>query len=142
VRITDNVTSKLVQLEGIPRIVFRRAMDWAEESFLAEIDAVKWTWLGQTIRVNGETVESPRDIVDMGGLRDSQTRENMGELRTVFTWTGGEGETYALEVHNGYVHKSGKRVAARPFTKDTISRLDKVIDNLFLQEVKNGSLSS
>jgi hypothetical protein len=113
-------------------------MDWAEEDFLSEIDAVKWDWPNPTERVNGEKVDSPRDIVDMGGLRDSQARENIGELRTVFTWTGGEGEAYALEVHNGYVHKPGNRIPARPFTRDTISRLDKVIDNLFLQEVKNG----
>ena len=137
-QITDDITIKLVHLEGVSKAIFRRAMDWAEEDFLGEIDAVKWRWPNPTKRVNGETVESPRDIVDMGGLRDSQARENIGEARTVFVWNGGKGEDYALEVHNGYVHKSGNRVPARPFTRETISRLDKVIDNLFLQEVKNG----
>lgn len=113
-------------------------MDWAEEDFLGEIDATKWDWPRETKRQNGETVESPRDIVDLGGLRDSQKRENVDEMRTIFAWTGKDKKAYALEVHNGYTSKAGNRIPARPFTRDTISKLEGVINNLFLREVQNG----
>ena len=112
-------------------------MDWAEEDFLREIDAVKWDWPRSTKRRSGATVGSPRDIVDLGGLRDSQKRENVNEARTIFTWTGGEGESYAAEVHNGYTSKTGNRIPARPFTRDTILKLGEVISSLLSKEVKN-----
>jgi hypothetical protein len=62
----------------------------------------------------------------------------MSEDRTAFVWTGGEGKAYALEVHDGYSSKAGNRVPARPFTEETIAKLDEVIGGLVSREVKNG----
>jgi hypothetical protein len=83
-------------------------------------------------------VGSPRDIVDLGGLRNSQKRENMSEDHTTFVWTGGEGKAYALEVHDGYSSKANNRMPARAFTEETIAKLDEVIGGLVSREVKNG----
>ena len=116
----------------------RQAMNWAEEDFRREIEETKWDWPRETKRRNKTTVDSPRDIVDLGGLRDSQQRENMSNDRTAFVWTGGESKAYALEVHDGYTSKAGNRVPARAFTEDTISRLDEVIGDLISREVRNG----
>ena len=135
--VSDNVTNRLVRLEGAIDKVFRQAMDWAEEDFRREIEEIKWNWPRETKRRNKSTAGSPRNIVDLGGLKDSQRRENMSEDRTVFTWTGSEGKSYALEVHDGYTSKGGNRVPPRAFTENTISRLDEVVSNLISREVKN-----
>jgi hypothetical protein len=73
----------------------------------------------------------------LGGLRDSQKRENIEENITIFTWTGGEGKSYALEVHDGYTSKGGNRMPARPFTDNTISRLREVVAGLLSEEINN-----
>ena len=135
--VSDNVTNRLVRLEAAVGRVFKKAMDWAEEDFRREIEEVKWKWPGTTIRRNKMPAGSPRDIVDLGGLRDSQKRENVGDNVTVFTWTGGEGRSYALEVHDGYTSKGGNDMPARPFTDETISRLNEVVGGLISQEVQN-----
>ena len=135
--VSDNVTNRLVRLEAAVGRVFKKAMDWAEEDFRREIEEVKWKWPGATIRRNKMPAGSPRDIVDLGGLRDSQKRENVGDNVTVFTWTGGEGRSYALEVHDGYTSKGGNDMPARPFTDETISRLNEVVGDLISREVQN-----
>jgi hypothetical protein len=138
VPVSDNVTNRLIHLEGALGGIFVKAMDWAEDDFRREIEAEKWDWPRETKRRSGPTVGSPRDIVDLGGLRNSQRREGMSEDRTAFVWTGGEGKAYALEVHDGYSSKAGNRVPARPFTEETIAKLDAVIGGLVSREVKNG----
>lgn len=136
--VSDNVTNRLIHLEGALGGIFAKAMDWAEDDFRQEIEAEKWDWPRETKRRSGPTVGSPRDIVDLGGLRNSQKRENTGEGHTAFVWTGGEGKAYALEVHDGYSSKAGNRMPARPFTEETIAKLDEVISDLVSREVKNG----
>ena len=136
--VSDNVTNRLIHLEGALGGIFAKAMDWAEDDFRQEIEAEKWDWPRETKRRSGPTVGSPRDIVDLEGLRNSQKRENTGEGHTAFVWTGGEGKAYALEVHDGYSSKAGNRMPARPFTEETIAKLDEVISDLVSREVKNG----
>lgn len=135
--VSDNVTNRLVRLEGAVGRVFKKAMDWAEEDFRREIEEMKWGWPQETKRRNKTTAGLRRDIVDLGGLRDSQKRENVGENVTIFTWTGGEGNSYALEVHDGYTSKGGNRMPARPFTDNTISRLREVVAGLLSEEINN-----
>lgn len=133
--VQDGISNRIVMLEGAFGRVFEQAMDWADEDFKREIEAVKWEWPNRTIRSNGRLVDSPRDIVDTGSLRDSQRRENQTEVSTDFVWTGGSGGGYALEVHDGSTSKSGKRMPARPFTEETVSRLDEIVNSLFKREV-------
>lgn len=135
--IRDGVSNNLVKLEGAFGRVFERAMDWANEDFRREIEAVKWRWPRKTRRSDGSFVESPRDIVDTGGLRDSQKRENQTQLTTDFVWTGGDGQAYASKVHDGWVTKGGVRMPARAFTDATIFRLAKVVDSLIVEEVRS-----
>jgi hypothetical protein len=51
-----------------------------------------WDWPRTTTRVNGETVSSPRNIVDTGALRDSQKLEiensgrSIGKVKAIFRW--------------------------------------------------------
>lgn len=139
--VQDGISNRLVRLDGAFSRVFERAMDWADEDFKNEIETVKWpangSWPNETQRRNGDTVGSPRDIVDMGGLRDSQKRENQTEFTTDFVWTGGDGKEYALEVHDGYASKGGRRLPARPFTEDTVFRLNSIVESLIVEEVRS-----
>ena len=137
--ISDNITNRLVRLEGAFGRVFEDAMDWAENNFQEEIQAVKWGWPGKTIRKSGEEAGTIRNIVDLGGLMASQKRENTGKDKTAFVWTGadknGAEKAYALEVHDGYSSKSGGRLPARPFTDNAIQQLPSVVDALIAKEV-------
>ena len=88
--------------------------DKLNDEFQAQIEQVKWTWPNKTKRKNGATVESPRDIVDLGNLRSSQTRENIGPLQVEWTWR----TDYSAVVHEGPKLKNGGELPARPWTKD------------------------
>ena len=46
--------------------------------FQEAIESDVWVWPGSTLRVSGEVVDSPRNIVDTGRLRDSQDIEFFG----------------------------------------------------------------
>lgn len=56
-----------------------------------ELRTPKWDWPGETERQNGETVGSPRDIVDEGELADSQQEpqftESDSEIVGTIEWT-------------------------------------------------------
>ena len=142
VPIQDNISSRLVKLEGAFERVFQEAMDWAENDFQEEIKTKKWDWPNDTFRANGTRVGAPRDIVDLGGLMRSQKRENVGVTKTIFIWTGalsdGSEEAYALEVHDGYTHKySGERMLARPFTEHAIQELPSIVGKLLAKEARS-----
>ena len=87
--------------------------DKLNDEFQAQIEQVKWTWPNKTKRKNGATVESPRDIVDLGNLRSSQTRENIGPLQVEWTWK----TDYSAIVHNGPKLVDGQRYRHRPWTE-------------------------
>jgi hypothetical protein len=140
VPVQDNISNRLVKLEGAFGRVFNQAMDWAENDFQEEIQAMKWGWPGTTIRKNGEEAGTTRNIVDLGGLLASQKRESLGEDKTAFVWTGadedGAEKAYALEVHDGYSSKAGGRLPARPFTDHAIQQLPDIVDKLLTREAR------
>lgn len=82
----------------------------------SEIAAVKWDWPNRTFRQNGQVVDSPRDIIDTGYLRDSyqlDLQTSGDRVKGEVTWTA----PYAVDVHNGTPDKP-----ARPFTHAAITR--------------------
>jgi hypothetical protein len=140
VPVQDNISNRLVKLEGAFGRVFNQVMDWAENDFQEEIQVMKWGWPGTTIRRNGEEAGTTRNIVDLGGLLASQKRESLGEDKTAFVWTGadedGAEKAYALEVHDGYSSKAGGRLPARPFTDHAIQQLPGIVDKLLAREAR------
>ncbi len=139
--VQDNISNRLVTLEGAFGRVFKEAMDWAEGNFREEIEQVKWDWPNRTVRENGSIAGTTRDIIDLGGLLSSQKRENFDEERTVFSWRGrgrnGEDKAYALYVHDGYTSKGGQKIKARPFTDNAIQQLPSIVDGLITKEVRS-----
>jgi hypothetical protein len=81
-------------------------------------DMSRWRWFGETRRRNGETVESPRDIYDLGTLHESREysfSKNSSKAEASWHWgaVNSSGQEYAY-----YVHYGTKFTRARPFTND------------------------
>lgn len=91
------------------QVAFRRTVREVEREARDAHDEVIWGWSGRTERRNGETAGSPRNVVDLGTLRDSQQpAEYSGPLTSRITW---EAE-HAAAVYLGAVFR--KRDASLP----------------------------
>ena len=97
-------------------------MDWADKEFDKEMLTPKWDWDTETPRKNGRTVNTPRDIYDLGILFDSKRREQTGTTCT-FTWA----TDYADYVHDGYSLKNGVQKPARPWTQSVVSQIGEIV---------------
>ena len=90
-----------------------RSANQLDSQFTKEIDSQKWDWPNETKRKNGQTVSAPRDIVDLGNLKRSQTRQQTGKYSIEWIWN----VDYSAVVHNGARLKGGGTYKARPWTK-------------------------
>lgn len=127
--------NQLRQLRGISVRTFATAMDWADSDFDQQITSPKWQWKGAggaTKRKNGEVVTEPRDIVDLGVLLQSKTRNDISNSVTEFVWDA----PHAGGVHDGYTSRRGGSYPARPWTEETLSDIDEVIQQILNQEAK------
>lgn len=76
-----------------------------------------WLWSGTTQRMNGRTVGSPRNIVDMGRLLNSLTWTKSAANASGYKLTGKYSAPYATQVHYGaYVRPYGNSNAAAVWT--------------------------
>lgn len=75
-----------------------------------------YPWIGTTRRANGEIAASPRDIVDLGRLRDSQQLARVDRQTYRLHW----GVEYALGVHEGVTLRSGRHLPPRRWTQAAI----------------------
>lgn len=88
-----------------------------------QIESPVWDWPRGTQRANGEFVTSPRDIVDTGELRDSQTQPlfsaSPSQLKARIAWTA----AHAGKVWGGGV-VGGTIYPARPWTEPAIAQMN------------------
>ena len=84
-------------------------------------DMSRWDYFNETKRKNGEIVDTPRDIYDLGYLYESGVKsffaEREGSAVTAYWhWDAKNtsGEEYAWYVHEGL----GTNTMSRPFTDD------------------------
>ena len=92
--------------------------DRLENEFTYQITTVKWPWASEggaeiTFRKNGTPTAEPRNIVDLGDLRRSQTRTKTTKTEVKWQWQ----VDYSAIVHDGAQLKSGGAYPARPWTK-------------------------
>ena len=92
-------------IRRVPKIVsdYGAVLDRALK---AEIQSQQFPWPGVTRRCNGETVSSPRDIVDTGAFLRSQRRRRINLTTIRFEWGGSGGVTYAGNIFQGIPGKS------------------------------------
>jgi hypothetical protein len=81
------------------------------KEFKAEISAPKWAWPDTTVRRNGSTVGSPRNIRDTDDLFNSQQMTLAG-FAADFVWD----VEYSGIVHQG----NGAKVPPRPWTETAL----------------------
>ena len=121
------VGAKLINPESIENALIQAFETWVKEDINdAHWDdqfknMARWDYNNETRRKNGEIVDTPRDIYDLGFLYqsgiDSSVIENTGAMVTAnWHWdaTNASGKEYATYVHDGL----GTNVKARPFTDD------------------------
>ncbi len=82
--------------------------------FQAALAAPVYDWRSgiTTVRSNGQEVGSPRNIVDTGLLRQSNTGPEIDGLRAKFRWR----VPYAAAVHEGAQLSNGTLLPGRPWT--------------------------
>jgi hypothetical protein len=112
-----------IDINGILGAVDRAWSEELDEIEVAMVEAIssdRYVWPNATIRQNGQIVTSPRDIVDTGGLRDSQYKNTITAETTEFGWTEHDPELN----HNGGMNTyKGHRYyhTPRPWTQHAIS---------------------
>ena len=92
----------------------------AAEKIVPELDTAltqaisdrTYAWPRRTVRSNGQTVGSPRDIIDTGELDSSQSLTRQGRTEWLWRWTA----DHALIVHEGATLRSGTVLPARRWT--------------------------
>jgi len=121
------VGAKLINPESIENALVQAFEIWVKEDINdAHWDdqfknMAKWDYNNETRRKNGEVVDTPRDIYDLGLLYKSgiasSVVENTGTMVTAnWHWDAKNtsGHEYATYVHDG----RGSNTTARPFTDD------------------------
>ena len=115
-------------IRRVPKILtdFGKALD---TELKEQIRTERYSWPGETRRRNGETVTSPRDIVDTGAFLRSQRRRRVNLTTIRFEWGGSGGVTYA-----GYIYQGipGKNYPARDWIKPALDALP--IGDFFARE--------
>jgi hypothetical protein len=92
------------------------------------IESPVFEWPGQTIRRSGEVAGSPRNIVDLGNLRDSQRTVKVNAAVFEFIWS----VQYAAYVYFGYTTLAGNSYPGR----DWVSPVAREALGLFAAEVR------
>lgn len=104
------------QLKPQIRELFVADMDRLAIEFQETLGKRIFSWPNETKRKNGETVTSPRDIIDTRALYDGFLYNLVGTRKAKFEWTA----EHSAAVHNGAVFKSGTTLTARPWVWVTI----------------------
>jgi hypothetical protein len=95
---------------------FAEAMPLVDEAMADAITDDYYQWDGITVRHDGTTAGSPRDIVDRGGLALSQHDTRISISEHEFSWDA----DHASKVHNGARSNDGHVSIARPWTHHAI----------------------
>lgn len=117
----------------VPQILtaYGQVMD---KQLKAEIQTPQFSWPRPTKRRNRQTVTSPRDIVDLGGLLRSQKRDRPSATQLRFTWDARsqDGFAYVPLVLTGYTTNRGTVVPGRNWIRPALEAVP--LDRFFAAE--------
>lgn len=88
---------------------FQKTNEDLKAEFKKQIETVQWFWPNTTQRRNNTVVGSPRDIVDLGVLRDSQSLTKIDANTYEHHWSA----PYAKYVRLGYRTRNGRSMPPR-----------------------------
>lgn len=80
--------------------------------------SAEYDWPNSTSRKNSQVVGSPRDVIDLGGLRNSQSFQMLNPSTASFTWD----VPYALKTFLGWTGRDQKTYPPRNVPEDTLYR--------------------
>lgn len=127
------MSSVEVDLENIDDL-FERAFTQTMKAFGHEIREAfseeAWEWPNVTRRRNGQLVGSPRNVIDTGALRNSQTEPVVKGDTAYIEWTAG----HAVKVFTGVTDRSRKTHPARNVPQMVGDRFN--FAETFLKEAK------
>ena len=122
-KVLDGIIDFSVLDDAIDR-AFERLVDEFKDLQIEQLERVKWDWYRNTKRQSGQIVNSPRDIVDTGKLRDSLNLVEVDNSHVRYEYQ----EDYAGLVHQGFdgVGKAGspESYPARPWVASALDEND------------------
>jgi hypothetical protein len=110
----------LKKLDGAIAKAFEETVEAYGDECKKAIESPIWEWDGITHRRNGSIASSPRDIVDLGDLRDSQAVDFSDPNIATVTYN----VDHAAAVHDGHVTSNGSIVSGRPWTEEAARNTD------------------
>lgn len=87
-------------------------------AFQESFDFKAWDWPRPTDRTAGPTVTSPRNLIDVGNLRQTGSFQLKGKYQATYKWSA----IYATAVHEGAVLSNGTTLPARPWTRAVLGQ--------------------
>lgn len=115
----------LQQLEQHVLEAFEEANDHLYNAIYDAFEAEVYAWDGTiTFRQNGEIVDSPRDIDDTGGLKESQHLPEIEATPDGYTATHRNNAPHAHDVYFGYLTDSGVEKPGRDWIEEALSNVD------------------
>lgn len=112
VRVTVTTGNLRLKAEQAARRASEIVMKELYAAFQQSFTAKAWEWPRQTVRSNGSTVGSPRNLIDIGNLRQSGSYQMTGPHQATFRWSA----NYATAVHEGaHIFPWGNRDATRVY---------------------------
>ena len=99
-----------------------------DQELKQSIQTVQFSWPRETKRKNRSVVNSPRDIVDLGGFLRSQRRDRPDATTLRFTWN----TPYSPLILNGYTTRKGTVVKGRDWIKPALEA--QPLDRFFAAE--------
>jgi hypothetical protein len=110
----------IIEIDGIVAAVDLAYRDTAiavDAAFTAAIEGDYYEHPGLTKRLNGTTVGSPRNLVDRGDLRNSQSMTAIGPGEMEFAWMA----PHAAVNYFGRRLVSGKLIPPKPWVEQAIA---------------------
>lgn len=117
----SKINLDLSKLNNIINQAFDVAVEVQGDAFQDAIASPIWDYPRQTLRRNGEVVDSPRDRVDEGDLIDSLVIARATNAAE-YTWES----DHAAIVHDGVTLPSGTDLPGTPWTEVGLENCDAV----------------
>jgi hypothetical protein len=125
-----NPNATIKALESILFDAGEQVVAGLDSAFSEKLASPEYQWPGTTKRQNGQTVGSPRDIIDTGELDSSQRLSRAGKGDWLWVWTA----PHALIVHEGATLRNGGEYPARRWTRRAVVAYNPV--KKFAEEVR------
>jgi len=106
-------------LENQIQETFTQIVENFKDDQIKELESEKWEWSRETKRQNHQIVGSPRNIVDLGDLKDSLVVEPISATEVIYSYP----VEYAMLVHQGATLSTGTELPARPWVDAAVDEL-------------------